>query len=321
MASPKKSAILNVKWDTLPELPCPLSKHPSAILIGRTMYVGGAAQKEHANTIFTYEIDASNNAWGKLPVNTPRRDFGMTAIENTLVIVGGVDSSQRKSGKLTVWDSSAQQWKDGFYPSLAYPRASPNITLYKNWVLVIGEAAEKPLNVIEKFDLDASKPWTPCPALPEKCKDISAVAVKDTLYIAGSIPGASEPTKAMYSILIPLLVRMKPKDLPAWNHLPNIPNPSATLCCVSRKTILAFGGEPNADVMTTLATLSPLFSLEKKDGSFKWERVGSLPCERNFCSCLKVGGDKIVLLGGLQRGEGLRRVDICTFQGRRQSMI
>ena len=167
----------------------------------------------------------------------------MMAIGNTCTY-GQSQLLQRKSSKLTVWDSNAQQWKDGFYPSLAYPRASPNITLYKNWVLVIGEAAEKPLNMIEKFDLDASKPWTPCPALPEKCKEISAVAVKDTLYIAGSIPGASEPTKAMYSILILLLVRMKPKDLPAGTTYRTSPTPLRRSAASRVRPFLLLVGSP-----------------------------------------------------------------------------
>lgn len=358
---------MDVKWDSLPDLPHPLLKHPPAVLIDTTLYVGGPPHhKDHAHTIFTYDLKESSGSrgpapsWDKLPVRCPRRDFGMIAIKGTLVIVGGVDSassSNKRSNKVTVWDETAKQWREGFYPSLANARASPALILYRHWLIAIGGTADKqPLNTIEKFNLDSTKSnWTPCPPLPEKCVDLSAIVVKETLYVAGtsSTPvtagsssgggggggmtgsggsggsgggggeGVMAGSQVAYSILLPLLVRMKPKDVSAWEQLPNIPNHSASLCCVSRKTLLAFGGV--LDITSSLASLSPLVCLEKTEVGFKWERVGSLPCERGFCTCLRVGGDRVVLVGGVsgpaggqgQQQQGLKRVDVCTFQGRR----
>ena len=62
-------------------------------------------------------------------------------------------------------------------------------------------------------------------------------------------------------------------------------------------------------------------SLRLQEVGTKWERVGRLPFERTTaaCTCLRVSGSKVVLLGGTQShaSEGLKRVDLGTLQGLR----
>lgn len=243
----------------------------------------------------------------------PRKNFGMAAVESTLVIVGGADASNKKSNKVAVWDATSQ-WKENYYPSLLQARAFPDVAVYKKWLLVIGGMTDKALNAIEKFDLESHKPaWSLCVPLPDKCTEISSVVIEHTLYVAGTAAnGASELGKAVYSVLLPLLIRIKAKDTSVWEKLPNIPNPTSSLCSMSRKTLLAFGGE--VDPVSSLAMLSPVYSLALQEGGIKWERVGSLPFERNCCTCLRVGMNKVVVLGGTQlhAQEGLRRVDMGT---------
>lgn len=315
MPSPKKSSSLNISWEQLLDLPAPLSKHPCAVYLNGLIYVGGALSKDHAHTVFVYNPEQPE-AWSQL-AKCPRKNFGMAAVDNTLVIVGGVDSTQKKSNKVAVWDSTTQQWKEGYYPSLLQARALPHVAVYKKWLLVIGGIADKTLNTIEKLDLESSKPWTYCPPLPDRCADISSVVINHTLYVAGTACGTNEPGKMAYSVLLPLLIRMKAKDNSVWEHLPNVPNTTAALTSVSRRKILAFGGE--VDPKSSLSGLSPVMSLRLQEMGTKWERVCSLPFERNCCTCLHVGGNKVLLLGGTQShtSEGVKRVDMGTLQGLR----
>jgi N-acetylneuraminic acid mutarotase len=308
---------MDVSWDQLPDLPTPLPKTPCAVYLNSMIYVGGASTKDHAHTIFVYNPEQPES-WSELTTKCPRKNFGMAAVDNILVIVGGVDSAQKRSNKVTVWDPTAQQWKEGYYPSLVQARASPHVMLYKRWLLVIGGTAEKTLSAIEKLDVDSNKPWAQCPPLPNRCADISSVIVEHTLYVAGIAVGTSEPGKVVYSVLLPLLVRIRAKDNTVWDQLPNIPNTSASLCSITRKSILAFGGE--VELMSSISSmLSPMFTLKLHEAGTKWERVGSLPFERNCCTCLRVGGNKVVLLGGSQQqaAGGVKRVDVVTLQGLR----
>ena len=316
MPSPKKLSSLDMSWEQLSDLPAALSKHPCAAFLNGQIYVGGASSKDHAHTVFVYNPEQPDG-WSQLP-KCPRKNFGMAAVDNTLVIVGGVDSAQKKSNKIAVWDSTAQQWKEGYYPSLLQARASPHVATYKKWLLVIGGTADKTLNSIEKLDLESGRPWSHCPLLPERCADISSVVIDHTMYIAGTAVGStSEPGKMVYSVLLPLLIRMKAKDNSVWERLPNTLNTTASLFSISRRSILAFGGD--IDVMSSLSGLSPVMSLRLQEVGTKWNRVGSLPFERNCCTCLRVSGNKVVLLGGTQShaSEGLKRVDLGTLQGLR----
>lgn len=315
MPSPKKSSVLDMSWEQLPDLPAPLSKHPCAVYLNSLIYVGGALAKDHAHTVFVFNPEQPES-WSQL-TKCPRKNFGMASINNMLVIVGGVDSTHRKSNKVTVWDSTSRQWKEGFYPSLLQARASPHVTVYKNWLLVIAGTADKTLNIIEKLDVESNRPWTHCPPLPDRCADISSVVIEHTLHVAGTAIGASEPGKMAYSVLLPLLIRIRPKDNSVWERIPIIPNTTASICSISRKSVLTFGGE--VEPMSSLSMLSPIFSLRLQEEGSKWERVGSLPFERNSCACLRVGGNKVVLLGGTQpqMPEGLKRVDVGTLQGQK----
>ena len=325
LSSPKKSSVLDVSWDQLPDLPAPFPKYPCAVFLDGVIYVGGATTKSHAHTIFTYTIGSDQEAWGKLP-RCPRQDFGIGVADHTLIIVGGVEGSNKRSGKVTAWDATAQQWKEGYYPTLAHTRTNPCVITFENWLLVIGGAG----GVVEKLDMGSHKSWTLCSPVPEKCSDLSCVANDHTLYVAGtlansataSVTSESSSGRGLYSVLLPLLVRVKSKDTTVWKKMTAIPTPSSSLCALSQRSLLAVGGE--MDISSSLSLLSPVFSLGlRKGASNKWERVGTLPCERICCTCLCIGvggrSSRVVVLGGTQTQaqEGLKRVDLGTLKGQR----
>ena len=325
LSSPRRSSVLDLSWDQLPDLPAPFPKYPCAVFLDGVIYVGGATTKSHTHTIFTYTFGSGQEAWGKLP-RCPRQDFGMGVADHTLIIVGGVEGSNKKSGKVTAWDAAGQQWREGYYPTLTHARTNPCVVTHENWLLVIGGAG----GVVEKLDVDSHKSWTACPSVPERCSELSCVAIDHTLYVAStlvnsvtsSVTSESSGGRGLYSVLLPLLVRIKPKDTTVWKKMAAIPTPFSSLCALSQKFLLAVGGE--MDVSSSLSLLSPVLSLGlRKGASNKWERVGTLPCERICCTCLCVGaggrGGRVVVLGGTQTQaqEGLRRVDLGTLKGQR----
>ncbi len=80
-------------------------------------------------------------------------------------------------------------------------------------------------------------------------------------------------------------------------------------------------------VVSSIAKLSPVLSYDLSGGrdqevGVKWERVGSLPCERHHCTCLKVSESTVMVVGGsqVQSPDGLHRVDIGTFKRSEYSM-
>lgn len=254
-------------------------------------------------------------SWTPLAQRCPRREFGMAVVKDTLITVGGVDTSNKKSKKISMWDPTIQKWKDNYYPSLLTARSSPCVVVHDNkWLVVIGgKVTDKPTDSIEKLDVDSHKSWTFCAPFPEKCSEMSVAVIGTDLYVAGSIWGAPEPAKVVYSVSMLYLIHVKEET--RWKQLPNIPNSSSCIASLphEEEAILAVGGE--VSIVSTLAKRSPILSCRPKTGSVKWESVGSLPCERSCCTCLTLPGRRVVLLGGTQltNQEGVKRVDLGTF--------
>jgi len=320
--SPRKTRILDLNWDQLPDLPASFPNYIQAVYLQGTMYVGGSADKESAYTIFTYNLAAETPAndtlpsWVPLSVKTPRREFGMAVVKDMLITIGGIDQYNKKSKKIALWDFAAHKWKDNFFPSLQTARSSPGVVVHDNkWVLVIGGyASDKPTNSIEKLDVDSHRAWSACVSLPEKCFNLSFAVVRSELYIAGTVWGSQESAKVVYST--PLVYLIHVKNETKWKTIPKIPNVSSSLTCLPHEEVLlAIGGE--VSLVSTLAKRSPILScVPKADlAGIKWESVGSLPCERSCCFCLPLPGRQLVILGGTQltNQEGVRRVDIGTF--------
>ena len=233
-----------------------------------------------------------------------------------LITIGGIDTSNKRSKKICLWDATAQKWKDNFYPSLQTARSSPGVVVHDDkWVLVIGGfVTDKPTTSIEKLDVDSHKSWSVCAPLPEKCSNLSFTVMKSELFIAGTVWEGEEPSKVVYST--PLVYLIHVKDQTKWKKLPKIPNSSSSITCLPHEEVLlAVGGE--VSLVSTLAKRSPILScVPKMDlGSMKWESVGSLPCERSCCLCLPLPGRRLVILGGTQltNQEGVRRVDMGIF--------
>ena len=60
--------------------------------------------------------------------------FGMAAVNNQLVLVGGrVISNGKKTNMLSMWDELSQRWTRPF-PEMPTPRHSPSAISYQKWL-------------------------------------------------------------------------------------------------------------------------------------------------------------------------------------------
>ena len=92
-----------------------------AIVIGDNVYVGGGytlISLVNCCTVMVYSL--ASGSWSKLPPHKTRW-FGMAAVNNQLVLVGGTKSSDEVTGILAVWDGGSQTWTHPF-PEMPTPR-------------------------------------------------------------------------------------------------------------------------------------------------------------------------------------------------------
>ena len=126
---------LQLKWRRGPDMPFFLSDVESVLVQG-TLYVGGGvtADDDHEYIVVAYDISAGK--WGTLPPYSTRL-FGMTAVDNHLVLAGGEGCDGSHSKVLGVWSEDSKKWTHP-YPDMTTPRFACSSFTYRQWLVVAG---------------------------------------------------------------------------------------------------------------------------------------------------------------------------------------
>lgn len=130
---------LNIDWWNCKEMPHGMTYYPEAIMLNEKVYVGaGTSHCNNNEVVMVYNIP--NNEWSSLP-EYECYWFGMTSLDNNLVVVGGVISmlgSQRRTNQLGTWNEELNCWTHTL-PPMPTARSGPTVATYKNrWILVAG---------------------------------------------------------------------------------------------------------------------------------------------------------------------------------------
>ena len=104
-------------------MPYYMSNAIQAVVIGDNVYVGGGATllQMSACTVMVYSL--ASGSWSELPPHETRQ-FGMAAVNNQLVLVGGNMSIYydiQLTGILAMWEEGSQTWTRPF-PGMPTPR-------------------------------------------------------------------------------------------------------------------------------------------------------------------------------------------------------
>ena len=114
----------------------------------------------------------------------PTGGFAMAAVDNQLIIAGGVVPGANVSDKVSVLDSDNKTWTQPF-PAMSTVRFMPSAIGYKRWLVVVGGSVtpddKNLLNVVEVLDT-SSKQWYTASPLPSPTIRPSLVIIQDTLY-------------------------------------------------------------------------------------------------------------------------------------------
>ena len=105
-----------------------------AVVIDNNVYVGGGISFDgNPRTVMVYSLQTGS--WRTLP---PYESvyFGMAAVNNQLVLVGGRSPSTGKmTNVLGVWDERSQTWTHPF-PVMPTARRSLSVISYQKWLVV-----------------------------------------------------------------------------------------------------------------------------------------------------------------------------------------
>ena len=274
--------------------------------------MGGGDGGEEA-VVMVY--DPHSDRWSQLPPYQFRL-FGMAAVNDQLVLVGGRDSSKR-TNRLGVWDEMSHQWTEP-YPPMKTVCIHPSVVTYEKWLVVAGGFdGSVALDRVEILDT-TTRQWYSAAPLPRRCTRMKPALVRDTLYLMGGYDG-SNPVEKVFTVSLPALIRQATTPSQAaspaatetlWQTLPPTPlRYSASLAL--RGSLLAIGGQDDKREITSA------IYLYQPSTRKKWVKVGDLPTARDSCvSTLLPSGEFLVLGGSDDHYDyyGTIRVDMATVQ-------
>ena len=255
-------------------------------MLSDKVYVGAGNTSNGLNvtsTVMVYNVP--NDEWSLLPVYDYYW-FGMTSLDNKLVLVGGVvKGTDDRTSKLGVWDD---EWVDTLLPPMPTARSGPTVVTYKNrWLVVAGGYCYFSVRTVEILDTLTGY-WHCATPLPEPQYKMSSTLIGNVWYLLGGYPSSDQQTLSICVCVDDLIyhaVFQSTPSLSLWQCLPDTLSAKCTALSLNG-ALLAVGG-----------VNCPFINLYKP--SIKsWVKVGELTSARYACACTVLPSGKLLILGG-----------------------
>ena len=293
-------------------MPFGLRGDVQSVVLGNKVYIGGgdALDERDACTVMVYDIQRDTYST-LLPYNAGY--FAMTALNNQLVLAGGMDLASREpTNQIAVLQSD--KWARP-YPPMTIARHSSTAVSFNNHVIVAGGRDDqgRPISSVEVLDVTSNR-WCIADPLPVGRSVMKSVVVGDMCYIMGGVDHTGKGTKVVHRVNLRELTekavsmatdQVTPKPISLWQTEEDTPLfQSAPL--VLKQSLLAVGG---LDDMFDVSTSIHLY----QSGTRRWVKVGDLPTARSHCTCSELPNGQALIAGGFYRSSSqMSRVDLLT---------
>ena len=121
-------------------MPYYMSGSIQAIVIGDKVYVGGGYTPSPEIDYIVMVYSLASGSWSKLPPHKTRW-FGMAAVNNQLILVGGNTEmsyyTNKATGILAMRDKESRTWTCPF-PEMPTPWYLQSVVSYQKWLVVAG---------------------------------------------------------------------------------------------------------------------------------------------------------------------------------------
>ena len=289
-------------------MPYSMSSTIQTIVIGDNIYIGGGATLSNENTYTVIVYSLASGSWSKLPPHETQW-FGMAAVNNQLILVGGV-STKAVTGILAVWDEGSRTWTRPF-PEMPTPRHSSSVISYQKWLVVAGGQIRRESfsysNKIEILDT-LSRQWYEGSPIPSGCKDMSSAINGNMWYLSSGLDSQGN-NEHVFSVCLDELISQALSQS-AGNTSPPQPSPwqtlTDTLPTQVYSTLLVHNG-----ALLTVGGIESSAIHHYQPSSRSWVKVGDLPTKRWQCACTVLPNGEIFVAGGTTKN---LTAGTCTFE-------
>ena len=285
-------------------MPFEMGTTVQAVVKQGMVYVGGGYIGDKDDyKVMVYNIHSGE--WDTLPPYKTRF-FGMTVIDDQLVLVGGVEVGEAMSKILGAWRAASKEWVHP-YPDMPTARHSCSAVTYKEWLVVAGGYEKGNCSTSVEVMNTSNKQWSTAPPLPVGWTNMKAAIVGDMCYFMGGyIEDAT--TKEVFSAFLPALISLlnqkssSKRDRQIWKEISELDVTQSTPLSISG-SLLALGGIKGGKDSTTIQLYQPQTG--------KWLKVGDLPHPRCLCTSAMINDKEMMVVGGCEGLYVTNRTDIA----------
>ena len=302
------------------------------VVVRGKVHIGGgwSLSGKERQTVLVY--NRQHDVWITLPPYEKCTRFGLAAVNDQLVLIGGLDTSTHESiTDLGVWNEQSQKWENPFPPMPTARRSPLAVTHNNRWLVVVGGESEfDAVPIVEILDTALNQWYLGVPT-PKPCYCASAVTVGNTLYALGGFTTDGAESRGVISVCLDELIsiaRLQPpietalepeeslmplkllrglsismlpgKTQPITAFRPSespwklLPDTPLThsTALVLKGALLTVGGQERSCLRKDIYAYQP----ESK----KWIKAGELQTERAMCACTILrASQEILVVGGL----------------------
>ena len=299
------------EWTNASELPFGMYDYPQVVIVNGKLFMGGRVAFSDHNCHIIMVYDPQNDEWTTLPFY-PRHFFTMAALNNQLVLAGGVNGSDNTAtAVLGAWSEYLKQWTYPF-PPMPTARISPSAVSHSKWLVVIGGRLKRldiKLSNVEILNTTSGQ-WYIGAAIPHPCSSISAVTIGQMCYLLGGYTTNHAPSKKVYRISLDDLIsqatpsgtQLSTVTVSPWQNLPDSPLKYSAAVAIGGSLLAVGGGQK--DIY--------LYQI----GSRSWGKVGELATNRSSCTCILLPDGRLFVAGGVVDSSDLysKSVEIATLR-------
>ena len=121
-------------WTPLPSLPNPRSSHDSAVIGSHLVVAGGWGMDHQAkkstwhDDVLVLDMKDTEKGWKSMPAPFERRAVAVTAVNDDLVVIGGITSDRKMSTDVDILDLDTGTWTKGpQFPGIAFGAAAETV--------------------------------------------------------------------------------------------------------------------------------------------------------------------------------------------------
>ena len=184
-----------------------MTDYIQSVVVQGKVYVGGGYAFKNMKIVMEYNTTSAK--WAELPPYQAWR-FGMTMIDDQLVLVGGYRYGDQDSKVLGVWGADGREWTHP-YPEMPTARSRCSAVVYKEWLVVAGGWSGERVSSVEVMNTD-TKQWHIVQSTPTPWNNMKTAIVGDTCYFMGgytnNYASGDSGTDCVYCVSLPALIIM-----------------------------------------------------------------------------------------------------------------